>query len=195
MELSNQIKKYRAAMNLSQEDLAEKIYVTRQTISNWENGKSYPDVHSLLLLSSCFRVSLDQLIKGDIAMMKEKINKEELRKFNKDGFRFALLLILFALSAVPLTMAFHYYGMAIAGLIYGIRMYYAVKLEKFKKKYDVQTFKEIIALTEGKKLDELEKARECGKRPYQNGLKVCAGIFLSFAGGFLTVWLFKHFPF
>ena len=37
-------------MNLSQEELAEKIYVTRQTISNWENDKSYPDIHSLLLL-------------------------------------------------------------------------------------------------------------------------------------------------
>lgn len=39
MELSTQIKKYRTDMNLSQEDLAEKVYVTRQTISNWENEK------------------------------------------------------------------------------------------------------------------------------------------------------------
>lgn len=45
-------------MNLSQEELAEKIYVTRQTISNWENDKSYPDIHSLLLLSSTFHISL-----------------------------------------------------------------------------------------------------------------------------------------
>lgn len=64
MEISTQIKKYRNAMELSQEDLAEKIYVTRQTISNWENEKSYPDIHSLLLLSSLFNVSLDQLIKA-----------------------------------------------------------------------------------------------------------------------------------
>ena len=51
-------------MDLSQEALAEKVYVTRQTISNWENGKSYPDIHSLLLLSSVFHVTIDQLIKG-----------------------------------------------------------------------------------------------------------------------------------
>mgnify|MGYP005527732507 CR=1 FL=1 len=63
-------------MNLSQEELAEKIYVTRQTISNWENDKSYPDIHSLLLLSSTFHISLDQLIKGDITTMKEEISKE-----------------------------------------------------------------------------------------------------------------------
>ena len=74
MELNAQIKKYRSSLNLSQEELAEKVYVTRQTISNWENEKSYPDIHSLLLLSSLFNVSLDQLIKGDIETMKEKIN-------------------------------------------------------------------------------------------------------------------------
>ena len=50
MELSIQIKKYRTELHLSQEELAEKVYVTRQTISNWENEKSYPDIHSLLLL-------------------------------------------------------------------------------------------------------------------------------------------------
>ena len=44
MELSIQIKKYRKELHLSQEELAEKVYVTRQTISNWENEKSYPDI-------------------------------------------------------------------------------------------------------------------------------------------------------
>ena len=48
MELSIQIKKYRTELHLSQEELAEKVYVTRKTISNWENEKSYPDIHSLL---------------------------------------------------------------------------------------------------------------------------------------------------
>ena len=82
MELNAQIKKYRTELNLSQEELAEKVYVTRQTISNWENGKSYPDIHSLLLLSSLFNVSLDQLIKGDIETMKEIINEQEVKKLN-----------------------------------------------------------------------------------------------------------------
>ena len=69
-------KKYRTELHLSQEELAEKVYVTRQTISNWENEKSYPDIHSLLLLSSLFNVSLDQLIKGDIEKMKEIIAEQ-----------------------------------------------------------------------------------------------------------------------
>ena len=85
MELSIQIKKYRIELHLSQEELAEKVYVTRQTISNWENEKSYPDIHSLLLLSSLFNVSLDQLIKGDIEKMKEIISEQEIKKFNYYG--------------------------------------------------------------------------------------------------------------
>ena len=47
MELGKQIKKHRQEAQLSQEELAERIYVSRQTISNWENDKSYPDVNSL----------------------------------------------------------------------------------------------------------------------------------------------------
>ena len=56
MELNKQLKKYRAQQNLSQENFADKIFVSRQTISNWENGKSYPDIQNLLLLSGIFNV-------------------------------------------------------------------------------------------------------------------------------------------
>mgnify|MGYP005783589299 CR=1 FL=1 len=51
MEVGKQIKRFRRDLKLSQEELAGKIFVTRQTISNWENGKNYPDVNSLVLLS------------------------------------------------------------------------------------------------------------------------------------------------
>ena len=62
MELGNQIKKYRSELQISQEQLADRIYVSRQTISNWENEKSYPDVNSLILLSEVFQTSIDKLI-------------------------------------------------------------------------------------------------------------------------------------
>ena len=78
MEFSTQIKKYREETGMTQEELAEKIYVTRQTISNWENDRSYPDVKSLLLLSSLFQVSLDTLVKGDLKIMKEQIKQEDI---------------------------------------------------------------------------------------------------------------------
>lgn len=180
MELGNQIKKYRTDMQLSQEELADRIYVTRQTVSNWENDKSYPDIHSLLLLSTFFHVSLDQLIKGDVKVMKETINKTDLRAFNRDSVVFTVLLLTSIMSVVPLAKFLGYYGLAISAAVFAAAMYYALKLEKMKKKYDVQTYREIIAFTEGKRLDEIELARESGKRPYQKILSavICGVIAL-----------------
>ena len=74
MKLGKQIKLHRQEAQLSQEELANRVYVSRQTISNWENDKSYPDVNSLVLLSEIFQTSLDNLIKGDVEVMKFLMN-------------------------------------------------------------------------------------------------------------------------
>lgn len=195
MELHTQIKKYRTSLNLSQEELAGKVYVTRQTISNWENNKSYPDIHSLLLLSSTFNISLDQLIKGDVKIMKEEINKNDLKQFNRDGAIFTVLLILSMVSVVPLTVFLGFYGLIIACLIWGISMLYALRIEKFKKKNDIQTYKEIISFTEGKRLDEIEKAYEYGKRPYQKLLLALASGAIAFIICMFFIWLLKSYIF
>lgn len=50
LDIGSRIKKYREKQNISQEDLALKVYVSRQTISNWETNKSYPDIKSLTIL-------------------------------------------------------------------------------------------------------------------------------------------------
>lgn len=170
MELSSQIKKYRTNMNLSQEQLAEKVYVTRQTISNWENDKSYPDIHSLILLSTLFQISLDQLIKGDVTIMKEVINKDNIKHFYREGKIFTALMILFILSFVPLYAFLDIYGFIISGMIFIATMYYAIRIERIKKKNDVQSYKEIVAFLDGKRLDEIEKQQEIAKRPYQKVL-------------------------
>ena len=75
--LSKQIKKHRTMLGLSQEDFADKIFVTRQTVSNWENDKNYPDINSLVLMTEIFGISLDSLVKGDIEKMQEEIKKED----------------------------------------------------------------------------------------------------------------------
>ena len=67
---------------MSQEQLAEAIYVSRQTISNWETDRTYPDVQSLLLLSNLFDVSVDALIKGDVEKMNAVLSAEA-KKLNK----------------------------------------------------------------------------------------------------------------
>ena len=71
------IKKYRIQQGYSQEVLAEKLYVSRQTISNWENNKSLPDIHNLLMMCSLFNVSLDDLVKGDVYQMDREVVRKK----------------------------------------------------------------------------------------------------------------------
>lgn len=177
MQLNKQIKKYRIEANLSQEELADKLFVSRQTISNWENDKSYPDVNSLLLISEVFHISLDHLIKGDVEEMKKEIDVQEHMKFQKDSIIFTIIFIAILILPIPLTILLEWYGFLLYLMIVGIGLYYAVRIEKYKKKHDIQTYKEIISFTEGNDLSEIEKAREAGKRPYQKVLLV-AGFML-----------------
>ena len=170
MELGKQIKKYRLEQNLSQEELADKIYVSRQTISNWENDKSYPDIKSLVLLSEVFHISLDKLIKGDLEKMKTEIDAREYSEFQRDSGIFSIMFIIMLLSPIPLVMLLKWLGLILYVCLCVVCMYYACKVEKYKKKYDIQTYKEIVAFTEGKTLDEIEKIREEAKRPYQKVL-------------------------
>ena len=167
MKFGKQIKKLRQEAQLSQEELAERIYVSRQTISNWENDKSYPDVNSLVLLSETFQISLDKLIKGDIEVMKDVIQKEEIEKMNRYGGIYTMMLIASAVSAVPLFMLLGVWTLIPWGIIWGIAMYFAFMLEKIKKDNDVQTYKEIVAFSEGQLLDDIQKQREIGKRQFR----------------------------
>lgn len=146
MELSIQIKKYRTELHLSQEELAEKVYVTRQTISNWENEKSYPDIHSLLLLSSLFNVSLDQLIKGDIEKMKEIISDQEIKKFNYYGSIYTVHLAVLIISAVPLFMWLGRYAYIPFGILFIITKYWALKVEKLKRKMIYKPIRKLLHL-------------------------------------------------
>lgn len=181
MELGKQIKKHRQEVQLSQEELAERVYVSRQTISNWENDKSYPDVNSLVLLSETFQISLDNLIKGDIEIMKDVIQKEEIEKMNRYGKIYTIMLIVTAVSAVPLFILLGVWALIPWCIIWGISMYFAIMLEKIKKDNDVQTYKEIVAFSEGQLLDDIQKQREIGKRPYQKILLVIGSGLITFA--------------
>ena len=179
MELGKQIKMYRLENKLSQEELADRIYVSRQTISNWENDKSYPDINSLVLLSEVFKVSLDKLIKGDVDVMKDVIQKEEVDKMNHYGKIYTIMLIVTVVSTVPLFMWLGLWAFIPWGIIWMISMYFAFKIEKIKKDNDVQTYKEIVAFSEGKLLADIHKQQEIGKRPYQKMLLVIGSVLIT----------------
>lgn len=176
MELNSQIKKYRSKMNWSQEELAEKVYVSRQTISNWENGKSYPDIHSIVLLGAVFNVSLDELIKGDVEIMRNEIKTEDVKELKRCSTAMLVLMVIIAASAVPLMEMIGMWTLAVEAVLLAVCMYFSVRAEKIKKKNDISTYKEIVAFMDGQYLDEITKEREKAVRPYQNFIKaLCAG--------------------
>ena len=191
MKLSGQIKKHRDELGLSQEELAEKIFVTRQSVSNWENGKTYPDLQSLLRLSDLFGLSLDERIKGDIETMKDEINKLEIKKMNRWGNLLAILFLALVILPVPLlkildtdTVGF----LLVMAPLFVISMAVALRVEKLKKDNDVHTYKEIVAFCEGRRLDELDKAVEKGKRPYQAFIAaISAALIALLAAGGITL--------
>ena len=157
MNFSKQLKKYRELNLLSQEMLAEKIYVTRQTISKWENDRSYPDIHNLVALSILFDISLDELVKGDMIIMKNAIANE---KMDKDVKGMLLFMGLGLVIGVPSITIFGVKGYIPFGILWAISMYFAMKIERAKKKHNIKTYKEIIAFSEGNSnLEELQKKR------------------------------------
>ena len=190
MKIGKQIKKYRTEMGLSQDRLAEKIFVSRQTISNWENNKNYPDVKSLLLLSCLFNVSLDMLVKGDLEKMKEEIKEEDIISFKKLSNIFTVFLAAMILLPIPLKMFVGNSGMVIWVLIAIGAIYYGVKVEKMKKNFDIQTYKEIINFVEGKDISDSERNQEIGKRHYQKFLLAMGAALITFVVGVVLYCVF-----
>ena len=167
MDIGNKIKKYREINNISQEELADKIFVSRQTISNWETNKYYPDIKSISMLSNIFNVTLDDFIKGDIEEMKRSVEKSDVKGFMILSWVFTIELLIMIISIYPLFKFAKIIGLSIWILFAIITIITAITIEKIKKHYDIQTYKEIISFYENKTLSHDEKNIELGKRTYQ----------------------------
>lgn len=157
MDIGKQIRNYRGLKNLSQERLAEKIYVSRQTISNWETDKTYPDIHSLLLMATLFDVTLDDLVKGDVEMMKKTIAANRMTTWAWAMIGSLLLAI------VGLTVGLKFFGWPawiIFVLLWGFAMFAAFKIRSIQNSYDVKTYSEILAFMGGEEPSEERVARE-----------------------------------
>lgn len=168
MDISNQIKTRREAMGLSQEQLAEKLYVSRQTISNWERNKTYPDVQSLLMLSILFGTSIDTFVKGDVTVMEEAVERDR-KRMGTRMMRLAvlMLLLLAAAFALILSPAFVWmeeaWGVGIASAVAFLpavaALVVAAILEQIKRENDLVTYREILAFMNGEdKIDRDPRA-------------------------------------
>lgn len=183
VEVGNRIREEREKLGLSQEDLAQQIFVSRQTVSNWETGKTYPDVQSLLLLSNLFDVTVDSLVKGDVEAMQEKIDSYELDRFKmKAGAVLAGALIVLGGMILgimtgqmsgqgrPLSISF----LVIAALVIVAGLVAAFYAGRIQKRYDIETMREVKAFIDGADPDEIERNRTMPKA-VRNELKMLAG--------------------
>lgn len=182
MNLSKQIKKYRIRDQLSQEELAQKLYVSRQTISNWENERSYPDIHNLLLMSVLFNVSLDDLVKGDVEIMRNELQSTQMNKWAISMVTFILLGVI---SIGPMMNWFGTKGLLLSFFLIACSIYSSYKVENIKRKHDLKTYKEILAFQEGRQLTDEEKRNGRKNNKYLQAIIVISSGLIA---GILT-WL------
>lgn len=100
MDIGSRIKTLRTEQRLSQGDLAEQLHVTRQTVSNWENNKNYPDLSTLMEITELFDVTFDELIKGDPAFVRETDENKRRMAKNKRWIWILLIVILLMASGM-----------------------------------------------------------------------------------------------
>lgn len=165
MELPKQMKAQRERLGMSQEDVAHAIYVSHQTMSSWENGKTYPDVQSLLLLSDLFGISIDDLVKGDVVTMRNMVSKDAVLMERMAVGSVALMLMgiacMVGLHAVwqdPTPVPFMSAG-SLAGIAAMIAFWIpslipSGRIERIKKAHDLMTYREISAFMDGEEMPE-----------------------------------------
>lgn len=73
--LGEKLKEQRMSLGLTQQEVAEHLHVSRQTISNWEVGRNFPDIPMIISISDYYHISLDELLKGDEQLM-DKMKKD-----------------------------------------------------------------------------------------------------------------------
>ena len=124
MEIGTNLKNARSNANLTQEDIAEKIGVSRQTVSNWENNKSYPDIISVIRLSDIYGISLDTLLKEDENMIKHLDESTNIVK-SKNRLRKLLPVLVYTVIWVLCVLLFWLYSGRDAGT-YSIFVFWGI---------------------------------------------------------------------
>ena len=142
-------------------------------------------------MSEVFGVSVDTLLKGDVEVIREMVNQDDQREFSKLSWIYSILLILTVITPIPLAKLLGFWGFGIWLCLAGVSLAFAFYVEKKKKELNVQTYREIVAFVEGKRLDEIEQMKEEAKRPYQKILLVLAVAVIALVISILMFFLWK----
>lgn len=115
--------------------------VSRRTISNWERGKTYPDINSLLLLATYFDISLDNLIKGDVDIMKHRVDQSQFKKWLIIG---GISWFLFSVAVPARYLLDSGQATAILWLLAMPVAYSALQILYILKNRELQTYADIL---------------------------------------------------
>lgn len=105
MDFAEKLKKERKDKGWSQEELAEKLFVSRQSVSKWENGQNYPSIEIIIKISDLFGVTIDELLRSDDELKEKVINDSRQLAHPKLKFMFdVLFLIGIALLVIKIVL-------------------------------------------------------------------------------------------
>ncbi|WP_300562309.1 helix-turn-helix transcriptional regulator [Companilactobacillus sp.] len=183
MNIGKRISTLRQMKNFSQDDLSVKLHVSRQTISNWENDRTYPDINSLVMLSDIFAVSLDNLVKEDLPLIKNKIKQTQIR-----------LLAIGSISVIILTylcLLVLKWSVSLGSLLVGattvlglVMIYY---FSKVINSANLKTFRQVVDYVNGKPSQPITRSKK------QTIVQTLIGLVIGLALGLLIIWLIFHF--
>lgn len=110
-------------LGITQEALAERVYVTRQTVSNWENGKTFPDIESLLLLSDVFGIPADAIVREGMGAMEEKATQEQVRRRREDSTIYGVVLAASVAALAASVATRNLLAGAVSAAMYGLALF------------------------------------------------------------------------
>ena len=143
MQFAENLQYLRKKQNLTQEQLAEKLGVSRQAVSKWESAQSYPEMDKLLLLCKLFGCNIDVLVQGDAHTAIKAADGGYDSLYNRASFwiAFGVALILFGVAMLLFILAFTESALAMVVLLLCVAVavflfiYFSIQMENFQKKH------------------------------------------------------------
>lgn len=131
MNFCDKLKKLRKDNNMTQEEFAEKIFVTRTAVSKWETGNGYPSLESLKLIADLFQMKIDELLSDDDIENKKLLDKKRSEKMYFFTVMFLVLSAIFAILSVVIKLHFLMIGSIIC--IVGYIIFAILTKPKYKR--------------------------------------------------------------
>ena len=134
MNISEKIKQIRNNEGITQEQFAEKIYVSRNAVAKWETNRGYPDIQNLITISEVFNVGLDELVKEDCKVKNKIIAESSSKKWHLLVILYLIAIIIYILYFLIFHKIFMIGFLVSTIFMLGIEIYIFIKDKIWKNK-------------------------------------------------------------